>query len=93
MGYLYRVQEFRAYLNELSEVPLGQWWVWGLRYVTPVVLSIILYFNIKQEINASYSDYPRWATLVGGWGSVLLWLVLGYILYKLPAKLNEEEGE
>jgi neurotransmitter:Na+ symporter, NSS family len=93
VGYLYRVQEFRAYLNELSEVRLGQWWVWALRYVTPAVLSVILFFNLKQEITAGYGDYPRWATLIGGWGSVLLWLVLGYVLYKLPAKSHREEGE
>ncbi len=93
VGYLYRVQEFRAYLNELSEVRLGQWWIWALRYVTPAVLSVILFFNLKQEITVGYGDYPRWATLIGGWGSVLLWLVLGYVLYKLPAKSNGKEGE
>ncbi len=88
VGYLYRVGEFRDYLNSQSEVRLGRWWIWALRYVTPVILLIILTGNIRTEITERYSDYPRWATLIGGWGVLLFWLVLGYVLYKRPAKAN-----
>ncbi|MHC4629495.1 MAG: sodium-dependent transporter [Planctomycetota bacterium] len=34
VGYLYGVREFRDYLNGQSEVRLGNWWIWALRYVT-----------------------------------------------------------
>ena len=93
VGYLYRVQEFRAYLNTQSEVGLGQWWVWALRYVTPTVLLVILVFNLKAEITEGYADYPRWSTLIGGWGTVLFWLGLGYLLWKCPTKSDKGQGE
>ena len=93
VGYLYRVQEFRDYLNSQSEIGLGQWWVWALRYVTPTVLLVILVFNLKAEITEGYSDYPRWATLIGGWGTVLFWLGLGYLLWKCPSKSDNGQGE
>ena len=93
IGYLYPVGEFRDYLNAQSEVRVGMWWIWTLRYVTPAALLLILIMNLIAEITESYEGYPRWATLVGGWGSVLFWLVLGYFLWKRPAKSKEARGE
>lgn len=93
IGYIYPVREFRNYLNGQSEIKVGKWWIWALRYVTPVVLLVILVGNLKAEINESYSRYPRWATIVGGWGTVLFWAVLGYILWKRPSRSEQEQGE
>jgi NSS family neurotransmitter:Na+ symporter len=93
VGYLYPVREFRDYLNSQSEVKLGNWWIWALRYVTPVVLLVILVGNLRAEIREAYGDYPRWATLIGGWGTVLFWAVLGYFLWKRPAKTEQNQGE
>jgi len=86
VGFLYPVREFRDYLNGQSEVRLGAWWIWMLRYVTPVVLLVILVGNFIAEVTAGYAGYPRWATLVGGWGTILFWAVLGYWLWKRPAR-------
>jgi len=82
VGYLYDVQEFRAYLNRMSEVRLGGWWVIALRYVTPAVLLVILAMNVRTEILETYAGYPRWATTVGGWGTLVVLAVLGYVLWR-----------
>lgn len=89
VGYLYKVQDFRAYLNSISEVRLGNWWVIALRYITPLVLMIILVMNLRSEIIATYNNYPRWATTIGGWGTLLLFLVLGFILWRSRGKDHE----
>lgn len=86
IGYLYKVKDFRDYLNTNSEVRLGNWWVFALRYVTPAVLIVILCVNFYTEITEGYGDYPRWATLIGGWGVILFWVALGYYLWKRPSK-------
>jgi len=88
VGFLYPVRQFRDYLNDQSEVRLGSWWIWMLRYVTPGVLLVILVGNLLDEIDAGYAGYPRWATFIGGWGTVLFWAVLGYWLWKRPAKVE-----
>jgi NSS family neurotransmitter:Na+ symporter len=82
VGYIYKVQDFRMYMNRLSEVRLGNWWVIALRYITPIVLLIILIGNIRSEFLKTYNDYPRWATTIGGWGTLLLFIILGYFLYR-----------
>jgi NSS family neurotransmitter:Na+ symporter len=86
IGYLYNVQGFRAYLNSISEIRLGNWWIISLRYITPGVLFIILIINLHGEITKTYAGYPRWATLLGGWGTLIIFLVLGYILWRKPGR-------
>lgn len=93
IGYLYKVEDFRSYLNMNSEVRLGNWWVFALRYVTPAVLIVILCVNLYTEITEGYGNYPRWATLIGGWGVILFWVALGYYLWKRPSKSDVLKGE
>lgn len=90
VGYIYNIQEFRQYLNSISEVRLGNWWIIALKYITPLVLLIILIVNLYNEISHTYQDYPRWATAAGGWGMLLLFAVLGYILYKKPGHKEKQ---
>jgi len=85
VGYLYRIRDFREYLNRISEIRIGVWWEWTLRYITPSVLLIILIGNLSREIRSGYSGYPQWSTLIGGWGVLLFWAVLATILWKIPA--------
>ncbi len=86
VGYMYNVQEFRAYLNSISEVRLGNWWIWALRFITPAVLLVILIMNVRAEIVETYSGYPRWATTLGGWGVLVLSAVVGYFFWRKPAR-------
>ncbi|MCP4545047.1 MAG: sodium-dependent transporter [bacterium] len=86
IGYLYDIQGFRKYLNSISEIRLGNWWVWMLRFVTPIVLLVILVMNIKTEFTGTYNDYPRWTTNLGGWGTLILFAVLAAFLAKASGK-------
>ena len=90
VGFFYNVNEFRDYLNNQSEIRIGRWWVWTIRYITPVVLLVILTGNLIQEVTEGYGGYPRWASSIGGWGSVAFWAVLGYWLWKRPEKSKGE---
>ncbi len=86
VGYIYNIRDFKEYLNRVSEIYLGEWWIIAIRYITPVILMIILVINIRTEIINAYGGYPRWATLIGGWGVLVLSAVLGYILWRRPGK-------
>jgi len=89
VGYLYDIHDFRRYLNSISEVRLGNWWIWALRFVTPAVLTVILVMNVRNEIMATYEDYPRWATNVGGWGTLIICAIVSWILARRPGKIKE----
>lgn len=96
VGYFYNVREFRDYLNSISEVRLGGWWIVALRYITPAVLLIILVMNVQSEISETYEGYPRWATNLGGWGTLVVIAILGYVLWRKrgsdQAPLDREEA-
>lgn len=89
VGYLYKVQKFKDYLNGISEVKLGNWWILALRYITPAVLLSLLITNIYNEIQTTYGGYPRWATVAGGWFVLILVLLVAWYLWKkkeIPSK-------
>jgi NSS family neurotransmitter:Na+ symporter len=89
VGYLYNTQEFRHYLNGISEIRLGGWWIIALRYITPAVLIIILVMNLRAEILDTYGGYPRWATWLGGWGTIALSAAVGYYLWRRPGRVDD----
>ncbi len=89
VGYLFKIREFRAYLNEVSEVRLGSWWVIALRYITPIVLIVILVMNVRSEILETYEGYPRWATNLAGWGTLILIGIVGYFLARRVGSTRE----
>ncbi|MBN2030660.1 sodium-dependent transporter [bacterium] len=89
IGYIYNLRDFKDYLNHVSEIHLGAWWIVAIRYVTPVVLFTILIMNVRAEIIETYGGYPRWASVVGGWGVIVLSVILGYFLWRKPIKNNE----
>lgn len=91
IGYLYGIEDFRIYLNSISEIKLGRWWSFTLRYVAPAVLIIILAWNFYHEINEPYQGYPQWTLMAGGWGMLVGFAVLGYFLYKKKSASEEPE--
>ncbi|MBD3336442.1 MAG: sodium-dependent transporter [Candidatus Eisenbacteria bacterium] len=86
VGYFYKTEEFRRYLNEISEVTLGRWWIGALRFITPAVLLAILIMNLRTEILETYGGYPRWTTNAAGWGCLVLFAVLGFFLWRRRGK-------
>ena len=83
VAYLYRSEDFRRWLNGVSEVALGRWWIHALRFVTPLVLLWILVMNLRTELSETYGGYPRWATNLAGWGTLALCAVIGCVLWRL----------
>jgi len=82
VGHLFGAGTLRKYLNSISEIRLGIWWDIMIKFFTPLVLVIILIINIKTEITKAYGDFPRWTLLAGGWGVLLGFAILGFILYR-----------
>ena len=82
VGYIFGISGFRRHLNGMSEVRLGRWWEITLCFFTPAVLIVILVMNVLSEIGETYEGYPRWATSVAGWGTLILFAAVGYLLWR-----------
>ncbi len=80
LGYFYNLEELRQYANSNSEIKVGRWWNFLIKIVTPLVLLVLLTYEIIDRIKGSYGDYPRWAEFVGGWLVLLLIAVVALLM-------------
>jgi NSS family neurotransmitter:Na+ symporter len=71
----------REHINDISYVKLGAWWTVSLRFITPVLLTVMVVYNtFWVELRENYSGYPSSGLLFLGVGAVLLTLVLALAL-------------
>jgi len=67
LGWFFDINSLRGFVNKVSEIRVGRWWVICIKFVTPAILTVTLGYSLFSELITSYGDYPAWATLVGGW--------------------------
>jgi len=88
---LRRLEVLRAHANMTSAVPLGRWWLLTLGVVTPVVLGVILWDSLRNELAENYEGYSTGFLLVTGWGVAIGALVFG-VLAALPRWREAEQA-
>ena len=79
IGWIYGAKKLRLYINEVSNMKLGVWWDFCIKFLVPFVLLVSLILSIISEFKKSYGGYPRSAELVIGLGIVIITLVIGLI--------------
>ncbi len=82
MGWLVKISDIRSYVNKISEFSIGVWFEICIRFVSPVLLAIIIGTNIVNTINDGYGGYATSDLLMLGWGLVAAMLVVGIIINK-----------
>lgn len=87
IGWIYKSKKLRDHVNPISDIKLGKWYDVFISVITPLVLTIILVWNIIQEVidfkNGSlYEGYPTWAIAVGGWLVALVLVAVAILLGK-----------
>jgi len=50
LAWLWRVEVLRRHANERSDWSLGRWWDWLLRFVIPVVLGTLFFWQLFDDI-------------------------------------------
>lgn len=80
VGWIYGAKKLRAYFNENSAMKFGAWWDVMIKYVTPLILLLITVLYLKTNITSNYEGYPTQFLIIGGWGIVILTIILGFVL-------------
>ncbi|ARP37792.1 sodium-dependent transporter [Vibrio syngnathi] len=73
---LNKVSDVRAYVNEISDFSIGAWFNVCLRFVTPVMLAIILATKLSALFTDGYGGYD----LTLGWVMIAGLLAIGVII-------------
>lgn len=89
IGWIYGAERMRQYINSVSDWKIGRWWNYCIKYVVPLVLSVLVVLQFWKEITTPYEGYPGWA-LALGWIVVVVPIVVAIALAFKPAKVEVE---
>ncbi|WP_411197995.1 hypothetical protein [Vibrio sp. EA2] len=87
MTWLCKLADVRSYVNKISDFSVGVWFEVCLRFITPVVLAIIVATKFINLIVEGYGGYAPFELMVLGWGLILALLITGiYINLVAPTR-------
>jgi NSS family neurotransmitter:Na+ symporter len=76
IGYLYDPNNFVKNVNETSELQVGRFWVYCIKYITPGILVVMLVAKLIKTATSGFEGYPLWSLLAGG---LLPLIVIGFV--------------
>ncbi|MFT9486208.1 MAG: sodium-dependent transporter [Tepidibacillus sp.] len=90
LGWFFKVSTIREHNNPLSDFAIGSWWDIMIRFVTPIVLGVMMVLNFKTEFTELYGGYTLNSLIVFGWGVAIAAIVLGVMMKLIPGYKREE---
>jgi len=82
LGWMYPLDSLRKYANERSEIRVGSWWNFLIKYVIPIILILLLIFSIIENVIHPYMGYPVRVILFGGVLPLVIAPMLAYYFMK-----------
>ena len=80
VGWIYGAEKLRKYINDVSEIRIGVWWSYLIKYIIPTLLIFLLATSLYSDLKTPYEDYPRSVILVMGWGVLLMVALISYAM-------------
>jgi NSS family neurotransmitter:Na+ symporter len=80
----------QGHINDNSDVRVGSWWIVSLKFITPVLLTVIVAFNLWNEIRTPYGDYPLSGLILLGWGVAFGAILVGFIFQRIGWRERKE---
>lgn len=82
-----------AHINQISSFKVGKGWDIMLTVVTPVSLIIALVLSVKGLLAENYEGYSDGVLLVCGWGVVVLFAIIAFIMPKIKGHPSHDKEE
>ncbi|HBV75362.1 MULTISPECIES: sodium-dependent transporter [Vibrio] len=76
VGWLFKIADIRQHANDISDFSIGIWFELCIRFITPIMIAIILGNKIVDTLNEGYGGYAMSDLLLLGWGLLALMLVI-----------------
>lgn len=78
--WFFNPEKLRQEANQFSNFSIGKWWTYALKFVTVIVLGVMLIMNTKDFIVDGYGGYAQMDVNVFGWGAIAFVVVFAIIL-------------
>ncbi len=93
VGWLFRLDSMRQYINRISSVHIGPWWNFLIKFFIPCILLVILIGNLYSELKEPYEGYTWSSLFFIGWTWIVITLIVAFILSSRPWRTNKRTGE
>ena len=84
MTWLVKVSDARKYVNSVSDFAVGVWFDICLRFISPVILAIIVVTKVKTLMTEGYGGYD----LTLGWALIGVLFIIGVAVNAMSRKEN-----
>ncbi|MEM4689507.1 MAG: sodium-dependent transporter [Archaeoglobaceae archaeon] len=65
VAWFFKLSSLREHINAISDIKIGRWWDWALKYATVLVLAVLLILDIWGNLQKPYGDYSIDALTAG----------------------------
>jgi NSS family neurotransmitter:Na+ symporter len=86
LGWMFKIYKLREHANETSEIKIGRWWDFLIKFFIPIFLIILLIVGIYQNIIEPYMGYEWWIIFVIGIFPILMMIIISIIFMKIKTK-------
>ena len=86
LGWMYKLSKLRDHANKTSELHLGRWWDYLIKFAIPFVLLILLAAAVINNIINPYLGYPWWIIVLGGVEPCLSIFLLSFVFMKIKKR-------
>ncbi|HIF9085682.1 TPA: sodium-dependent transporter [Photobacterium damselae] len=91
VGWLVKIADIRQYANSISDFNIGKWFELCIRFISPIMLAIILVTNLYKTLAEGYGGYDISDLLTLGWGLVGMMIVVSIIINLASKSPNQQE--
>ncbi|HIF9056296.1 TPA: sodium-dependent transporter [Photobacterium damselae] len=91
VGWLVKIADIRQYANSISDFTIGKWFELCIRFISPIMLAIILVTNLYKTLAEGYGGYDTSDLLTLGWGLVGMMIVVSIIINLASKSPNQQE--
>jgi NSS family neurotransmitter:Na+ symporter len=88
VGWLFKLEVIRRHINKVSSFKLGTWWDVLIKYIVPMILSLIILWDLYHELKQPYEDYSWTSLILIGRDWVVLTLIAGIVFAMRPWKTD-----
>lgn len=75
VAWFFKLPSLREHINAISEIKIGRWWDWSLKYVTVFILTVLLLLDIWGNLQKPYGDYS-----IDALGAGILAILIGMLV-------------
>lgn len=86
LGWFYKIVKLRDHANMTSEIKIGRWWDVLIKYVIPIILSVLLIVAIWENIKRPFMGYQSWILILVGALPVIIIFLLSFVLMKIKRR-------